>query len=270
MYKPSFSLLAFVFVLSPQHWSGTLQAGNVHFLNVLHTSNRDKVRICLEKGYSRVQETCYRWLLYNWRVPQANWSTKKSVATMAQLPYIWWMKLAANKKNEAGETLLSLKGDERKRLHALKTMRIRQDLIYSWNQPYFFHTWSALKDSTLLMHKEFIPSGSLYKIFTGLVSRTESMWSIYKGEMAFTKDVFNCLNKKASINEWATERFIMESAVLLRMLMGRVIQNKSPKRFFFLPDTSPIFPLLITKAKERLVLSWLDFLQLVEHLHTAS
>jgi len=161
-------------------------------------------------------------------------------------------EIVRKQKNEAGETLLSLKGDERKRLHVLKTMRIRQDLIYSWNQPYFFHTWSALKESTLLMHKEFIPSGSLYKIFTGLVSRTESMWSIYKGEMAFTKDVFNRLNKKANINEWATERFIRKSAVLLRMLMGRVIQNKCPQEVFFSPDTSPIFPLLITKARSSL------------------
>ena len=120
MYKPSFSLLAFVFVLSPQHWSWTLQAWNVHFLKVLHTSNRDKVRVCLEKGRSRVQEICYRWLLYNWRLPQATWSTKKSVATLAQLRYIWWMKLS-EKKNEAGETLLNLKEVERKRLQLLKT-----------------------------------------------------------------------------------------------------------------------------------------------------
>lgn len=107
------------------------------------------------------------------------------------------------------------------------------------------------------MHKEFIPSGSLYKIFTGLVSRTESMWSIYKGEMAFTKDVFNCLNKKASINEWATERFIRESAVLLRMLMGRPIQNKCPQEVFS-PGYLSDFPSSDNKSKEAAcsILTW--------------
>ena len=141
MYKPSFSLLAFVFVLSPQHWSWTLQAWNVHFLKVLHTSNRDKVRVCLEKKAGVEYKRFYIGDCYTIGDSRRQLEARKKVSLL-------WLSCPTfggwncpKKKKWSRRNPLKLKRRWKKKATATKNMmQIAQDLIYSWKQSYFSHS----------------------------------------------------------------------------------------------------------------------------------